>query len=350
MAKKKTLLEKLRLSELSLVNAGANQHAAVTIMKRADFNTELHEQIVKYYDGSQGAKDFKILLSDNKKQNKLWEAREELYPLFNALQDSISSTFTDVNLSEQDRQTKIAQSVSDFLIAVREVSPEIEEDLMKTLAGSSGVINPDEVTMSEDVTKKLAEIEKALAEKTAELEKAYKDMAEMKAMEEKKKKEMEMKKNDETVEVSGQLISKSAVGAETFAVFKAQAEAIAKAEERIAKAEEAAELALLEKRAAEEFSHLPGSAADHAKVLKAMKAMPEEVAKSVEAIMKVAEESNAKAFETVGVSKASAEVRSAEEKLEKAAEEIRKSAPTMTPEQAIVKAYELHPELVKELV
>ena len=268
MAKKNTLLEKLRLSELSLVDKGANQHAAVTIMKRAD--DEVDE-------------------TDDKETNRL------------------------------------------------------------SKAGSSG-INPDGEKMSEDVTKKLAEIEKVLADKTAELEKAYKDMAEMKAMEEKKKKEMEMKKNDETVEVSGQMISKSAVGDATFAVFKAQAEQIAKAEERIAKAEEAAELAILEKRAASEFAHIPGTSAEHAKVLKALKAMPDEVAKSVEAIMKVAEESNAKAFETVGFSKSSIESRSAEEKLEKAAEEIRKSAPTMTKEQAIVKAYEMHPELVKELV
>lgn len=351
MAKKKTLLEKLRLSELSLVNRGANQHATVTIMKRAD--DSIVELISKYYYENPEVKDFKTILENNKKQNKIWEAREELYPIINALSDSICSIATNTNYSNQDRQSRIQQTVNDFMDAVRETLPEIEEELQKLFddlykAGSSGTLNPDGDNMS-DLEKKIAEIEKALAEKTSELEKAYKDIAEMKALEEKKKKEAELKKNDETVEVSGHIISKSVVGADTFAVFKAQAEAIAKAEERITKAEEAAELAILEKRAADEFSHLPGTSSDHAKILKSLKAMPDDVAKSIEAIMKIAEDTNAKAFKPVGVSKAKSEALSAEERLEKAAEEIRKSEPNLTKEQALVKAYEVNPELVKEL-
>jgi len=349
---KKKILKDFELTEISGVDRPAQPTAKMTIMKRAD--DPAAEFITKYYYDNPEVKDFKAILENNKKQKKIWEAREDLYPLLNALSDSVSAIAANLDYSNQERQSKIQLSVNDFMEAVRDVLPDIEEELQKMFegfyqAGSSG-INPDGEKMSEDVTKKLAEIEKSLADKTTELEKAYKDMAEMKAMDEKKKKEAEMKKNDETIEVSGQTISKSAVGDATFAVFKSQAESIAKAEERIAKAEEAAELALLEKRAATEFAHVPGTAADHAKVLKAIKAMPEDVAKQVEAIMKVAEETNAKAFETVGVSKVSAEVRSAEEKLEKVAEEIRKSAPTMTKEQAIVKAYEMNPELVKELV
>ena len=131
-------------------------------------------------------------------------------------------------------------------------------------------------------------------------------------------------------------------------MFKAQAEQIAKAEERIAKAEEAAEMARLEKRATEEFKHIPGTATDIAKMLKAIGGMDEAVAKSFEAIMKVADEKNAEAFKVHGISKGAVEG-SAEDKLEKRAEEIRKSAPTLTKEQALVKAYEENPELVAEL-
>lgn len=232
----------------------------------------------------------------------------------------------------------------------RPAQPTAKMTIMKreSEAGSSGDINPDGEKMSEELTKKVAELEKALGETKTELEKANKTMADMKAEEDKKKKMEEMQKNDETVEVAGQVIAKSAVGEASFAVFKAQAEQIAKAEERIAKAEEAAEMAKLEKRASEEFKHVPGTASDVAKMLKALGGMEESVAKNFEAVLKSVEEKNAVAFTTIGKSFGPA-AGGAEEKLEKAAEEIRKSAPGMTKEQALVKAYEEHPELVKEL-
>lgn len=349
---KKKILKDFVLTEISGVDRPAQPTAKMTIMKRA-VNPVVLEEIVKYYDPSKGAKDFNSILIENEKQKRLWEAKEELYPLFDAMQSSISSIVLDDNLSETERQSRIESSVSDFLSAVRDVMPEVEEELMKTFQelNTAGLSTGETVeeNMTAEVEKKLAELEKALAEKNVELEKAYKEMAEMKAMEEKKKKEMEMKKNDETVEVSGQLISKSAVGEETFAVFKAQAEAIAKAEERIAKAEEAAEMAKLEKRAAEEFKHIPGTASDVAKMLKALGGMEEDVAKSFEAVLKSVDEKNAEAFKTIGFSKSNRDTSGAEATIEKSAEEIRKSFPALTKEQALVKAYEMHPELVKEL-
>lgn len=351
MARKKTALEKLSLNELSLVDKGANQHAAVTIFKSAQ--DESLEAIIKYYDSVNGkAVDFNSILDENKKWKALCEAREEFYPLFNALQSSVTSNFSDTSLSAEARQANIERDVAEFLAAVREIVPELEDELMKMFAnaGSSGDINPDgEKIVSEDLTKKLAEVEKALAEKTAELEKANMSLAEMKAAEEKKKKMDEMKKNDETVSVAGTVVSKSAVGEEQFAVFKAMAAENEKLAADIAKARDEAEMAQLEKRAAAEFAHLPGTVAEHAAILKAVKAMPEAVAKSFEAIMKSADEAAAKSFQTIGKNFAPA-AGSAEERLEKAAEDIRKASPLLTKEQAIVKAYELNPELVKELV
>jgi hypothetical protein len=342
MTTKKTALEKLRLSELSLVNAGANQHAKVSICKMVEPSV-----ITKYYSSMDGkAVDFNTILSDSKKWKNLHEAQEELYPLFNALQSSITSNFSDTSLSDASRQANIERATNDFLAAVREVVPELEDEINKlfedfTKAGSSGDINPDGEIMSEAVTKELAEVKKALADTVAELEKAKADMAEMKAMEEKKKKQIEMQKNDETVEVSGQKIAKSVVGEDQFLVFKAVAV-------ELQKARDDAEMAKLEKRASEEYKHIPGTTADIAKMLKALDGMEEPVAKHFEAIMKAVDEKNAMFFKNVGVSKGNV-ANSAEEQLEKAAEELRKALPTMTKEQAIVKAYEMNPELVKEL-
>lgn len=346
---KKKILKDFVLTEISGVDRPAQPTAKMTIMKRADFNSELHEEVIKYYDPSKGAKDFNSILIENEKQKRLWEAKEELYPLFEAMQSSISSIVLDDKLSETDRQARIETSVSDFLSAVRDVMPEVEEELMKTFQelNKAGLSTGETVeeNMTAEVEKKLAELEKALAEKNVELEKAYKDMAEMKAMEEKKKKEMEMKKNDETVEVSGQLISKSAVGDETFAVFKAQAEAIAKAEERIAKAEEAAEMAKLEKRASEEFKHIPGTAADVAKMLKALGGMEEDVAKSFESVLKSVDEKNAEAFKTIGFSKSNREVTKS---FEAAVAEVQKRE-NVSKTRAMEIAAQENPDLVNEI-
>jgi len=344
MTKKKTALEKLRLNELSLVNAGANQFASVCITKNFEPNP-VCESIIKYYSDNVEVKDFKAILENNRKQKKMWEAREDLYPLLNALSDSVSAIASNVDYTAQMRQSKIETSVNDFMAAVREVLPDIEEELQKMFeeleAGSSGDINPDGDKMSEELTKKVAELEKALGETKTELEKANKTMADMKAEDDKKKKMEEMKKNDETVEVSGSKISKSAVGEEQFAIFKALAAEVTKSRDE-------AEMAKLEKRAAEEYKHVPGTASDVAKMLKAIGGMEESVAKSFEAVLKSVEEKNAVAFTSIGKSFGPA-AGGAEEKLEKAAEEIRKSAPGMTKEQALVKAYEENPELVKEL-
>ena len=288
---KKKILKDFILTEISGVDRPAQPTAKATIMKRAGFDPL--EVILKFLEEPVS---FKESLDNFKGNERLNEVREELNPLFWALQDSITSLYRDLTLSEDIRQEKIKQYVSDFLYSVSEISSDLEEELIKELAGSSGEQhNPDEVTMSEDMTKKVAELEKSLSETKAELDKAYKDMAEMKAMEEKKKKMDEMKKNDETIEVSGQKISKSVVGDEQFAVLKALGDEIKKARDE-------AETAKLEKRAAEDFKHLPGTVAEVAKMLKAIGSMEPEVAKSFEAVLKSVEEKNSEAFKTVGKS------------------------------------------------
>lgn len=309
MTKKSTLLTKLKLSELSLVDKGANQHATVTIIKRLIENP-VSTEIKKYYSEYEPSKaiDFTSVLEAREKDNKLYEAREKLYPFFSALNTSISSITTDTSLSDTDRTSKIDESVSNFLSAVKGVLPEVDDELQKMFeeinAGTSGNQKPDGDKMSDELSKKLAEVEKALAEKTEALAKAEKTMADLKAEEEKKLKEAELKKSDETVEIAGQTIRKSVVGAETFAVMKSQAEEIKKANERITKAEEAAELAKLEKRASEEFAFIPGTDAEKASLLKFIGSDADK-GKTLEALLKSLNEKNEPNFKSVGVNKTS---------------------------------------------
>lgn len=116
--------------------------------------------------------------------------------------------------------------------------------------------------------------------------------------------------NDETLTVSGQTISKSAVGDESFAIFKAlnsqlakSQKEIEKSQERIKKAEDEAELAKLMKRADDEFSFLPGTTEERAHMLKAIKDMPEAVQKSFETTLVTANKIAKSAFDTVGVNR-----------------------------------------------
>lgn len=107
---------------------------------------------------------------------------------------------------------------------------------------------------------------------------------------------------DETITVAGIPISKSKVGAEQFAIFKAQQAQIDQQAVDLAKAKEDATMARLEKRAEKEFPHTPGTALEKAQALLALEALPADVRKTLEATM-VANERLAKAaFETLGSS------------------------------------------------
>lgn len=340
-------LRKLKLGELSLVDKGANQHAAVTIFKRA--TDPLAETIAKFYGEEKPvkAKDFSELLASNESREKLWEVREELYPLFNALQDSVNTILSDDSVTMAEKMPRIERNVSDFLVAVRDKMPDVEEELMKffnelTAEALGTIAKTEESQMAntktvEDVTKTLDETTAKLAEVTAKLEKAEAlakmsdgEKAYMAKMSEDEKaafmamspadraKKMEgVKKNDETITVGGETVSKSAVGDEQFAVLKR----LATAETEIAKVREEAEIARLEKRAADEFANLPGTDTEKARVLKAIGALGEAEKASLEVVMKIANEANAKAFETVG-KKAGEVENSPEAKLEKRAREI----------------------------
>lgn len=299
-------LTKLKINEVSFCKRGMNQHARISLYKSAD---TLPVQLKKYYGeiaNQTVSRDFKEILAANEKNQKLWEAREELYPLFDALNSSVSSIVTDTNLSDSGRTSKIDQSVSDFLEAVKSKLPELETELTKFFndlnAGSTGAQTPvdGEVNkMTEAEMKKAVEeaVAKATAELSEELAKAKKEVTDLKAMEAEKKKKEEMAKSDETVVISGQTLSKSAVGEATFAILKAQ-------EDRLAKAEEAAELAKFEKKASDEFKHIPGTDLEKAALLKSISKDAENGPK-IEALLKSLEAHNAKAFETVGVSKGS---------------------------------------------
>lgn len=212
------------------------------------------------------------------------------------------------------------------------------------------------VTKSRDETKaalekaeKLAgmsDAEKTYLEKMCADDKAKKEFMDM-SSDERKAKMTAAKKNDETVVISGQTISKSEVGEGAFAIMKAQAEAIASTEARIAKAEKAAAFAQFTKRAADELGNLPGTDVEKAEILEAVAALDDKIAKRLDAILKAANDAQKEAFEKKGVNKSVSED-SAEGKLEKRAKEIAKDE-KISFEKAYVKALDENPALYAEI-
>lgn len=107
-------------------------------------------------------------------------------------------------------------------------------------------------------------------------------------------------KADEVITVDGASVRKSAVGPEVFDVLKAQQAAIAKAHDEIAKANERAEIAVLEKSAEAEYGKLPGTALEKAHLLRAAASLPEPVRKTFDGILKAAQATAEFAFQTHG--------------------------------------------------
>lgn len=322
-----TFLEKLKLNELSLVDKGANQHARVSIFKRHD---PLTETIQKYYGelvkDRDAIKDFSELLRLRDKESKLWKAREELWPVLDAFRETVNNIVVDVNLSLDAKMAQIESNVNSFVAAVREKVPDVEEELTKFFkdAGFSGN-HPTDITENEpvsDTEKKIEGLTKALETAQAEVAVAkaiagFTDVekAHYEGLDEKAKSEFIAKsaddrkaivekiaKADESVELNGQSIKKSAVAPEVFAILKSQSEEIAKSAERIAKAEEAAEMATLRKRADDEFGKVVGTADEKALLLKALAKAGGDVEAYGLKVLKSAEAGEA--FVTKGVSHA----------------------------------------------
>lgn len=363
MAKRVT---KLKLTEISSVDNPAQPHATMSIMKRHD---PLAETIKKYYGEivreREPIKNFDELLNLRDKENKLWKAREELWPIMDAFRETVNNIVVDVNLSLDSKMAQIESNVNSFVAAVREKVPDVEEELTKFFkqAGFSS-INPTDNTENQpvsDLEKTVKELETKLAKAEAEatvakavstltdVEKAHYNTLDdagkteflAKSADERTAIVEKVAKADESVELAGQTIRKSEVGAATFAVLKSQAEEIKKANERIAKAEAAAEMAELRKRADDEFGKVVGSTDDRAKLLKALKDIGGEVEAYGLTVLKAANETGA--FEKVG--KREVETADKRKAFDEKVNEIRKRD-NISEAQAIAKAVSEHPELV----
>lgn len=312
-------LSKLILKELSLVDRPANVESVVTIFKCAD---SLPEKIAKHCisDDYQGAKSFAEIMACKEARQKYWKAQDTLYPLMDALSESIQSVVADAAMTTNAKEDTIRSNVEAFMMKLRDTLPDAEEALTKFAEDIiSGALTKEDSTMAD---KTVADLEAELAksqekadflELMAKATDGEKDC--MKEMDDGKKKEfMNMKPEDrankmritkaadEVLIVEGNEVRKSAVGDGVFAVLKSQQKRLDEQAIDVKKAQEEAEMATLRKRADDEYGNLPGTTDERASILKAMGSMNDDVRKSLETVLKAGDTAIKAGFTKFGTS------------------------------------------------
>lgn len=309
----KRIMRAFKIDEISGVDRPAQEHAKMVIMKRnAAAPKPATEQLAKDMYGIMsssgnppGAKSFSDLIAATEECRRQSEVSQELWPYFDALSDSIRSIVADNTMDEPGKINAIRQSIDQFTTAVTAAVPDAEAEIEKlfTDPASSGVflagipagdhVSKKETPMS-DEPKKVADLEKAVAELTAAnvtLTKA-KDEAEAKVTD--LTKAADIAKNDEVLKVGETEVRKSAVGDATFAMFKAQ-------QADLQKAKDETEMVTLQKRAETELGQLPGETVAKAKVLKAIAKMSDEDKAVLDTMLKAGQAAIAKGFAKFGV-------------------------------------------------
>ena len=379
---KRNVMEEFSLHEISAVDRPAQVPARVAILKRDDADTSVAGAIAKVWtDPANGAVGFASVLEESMDSRRYCEVMEAAGPTINALDTTLRSIVADKNYPSTQKQTLLRNAVEEFMAAVRVRWPDIEQALNKAFTPDGDADTQGESEMekaartelekklkaltddigkldkSKDAAKVLELTEKAAAmkaeldadtqkslqaeadalkaanadleiiSKMTDAEKAY--HAELKDEDEKKKfraasaedrkKVMTAKAaSDETVVVAGHTVRKSAVGADTFAIMKAQAEEIEKNKADIAKERELRVNSELTKRADTELAHFGGTVVEKVDVLKAIDTMPEAAKKSLTEMLKAGEKAIAAGFELIGNRGGDAPVRKREEKGETA--------------------------------
>jgi hypothetical protein len=296
MPERKRILRGLSLTHISAVDNPCQEGAKAVIIKRRDGPVQtakgswLARSVAKYVGSDDGAHTFAEVLSENRFDQAIW-------PMTDALSQSIRSIMGDKTLSAADRDAKITASVDEFLTAVRALDPPAsgEASIEKVERQLRELISKGNQDMAKTVEQLQAEIDTLKGEITtlkSERDTAVsaKTTAET-ALETEKAAHVTTKAalvtaTDETLKVGDREIKKSAVGEDMFAVMKAQ--------------EDRAEIATLEKRAGDEFAHVPGTVTEKAAVLKAVAAMPEPVRKTFDTIIGAAEKMARAGFDRIG--------------------------------------------------
>lgn len=290
------ILRNLTLNAIAAVDDPCQEHAKAAIIKRRDPPADppgasaLAKSVAKYIGSDDGAHSFAEVLAENKFDQAIW-------PMTDALSQSIRSIMGDTGLTPADRDQKITASVDEFLAAVRRLDPaEVggEEPIEKVERQLRELIRKKEPSMKtvEQLQAEIDTLKGQIGTLTTERDNAIAAKGAAESAKAAAEGERDTAKaalaeaTDETIKVGDREVKKSKIGEDTFAIVKAQ--------------EERAELAVLEKRAATDYAHVPGTDSEKALVLKAAGGMSEEARKAFDTILGAAERMAKAGFDRIG--------------------------------------------------
>jgi len=381
-------LTELKLSEVSGVTRGGNQHARVALWKSAAGKpaaavqkSELASVLISLFKDEEGAQTFEQVLTEREEERRRWEVDEALWPLFCALQESIKSIAADDGLVLADKMAQIGVSVGQFLTALRDQFPDVEVELTKLLSenpATAGLFSPGhEVTamtkeeiqkLIDDAVKKSSEgatatidtLKKQLDGTTAALAKAllpndqreYLDAlksdeskAEFLKAEDKvaymKAHPVVTSSGDESFTIGTTTILKSEVGPSVYAILKQQQNMIVASQARLEKMGETSLITTITAEVAKTYDKLPGTDADKAAAIAAVRKLDEPVAKTLEAMLKAGNAALAAVGkEAGGAGEKGGSKGDAEEELDKKAKDLQKQDPKLSFAKAYSKVLE----------
>jgi hypothetical protein len=285
--RRRRVLNKIELTEISAVDRPCQEHAKVTIMKRADDPHLVSKSDTDLAGGSAGdhtSTGANMATGDDAKVATLEKEVADLEKLLEDMSKQLDTSGTSGGDADA-RSEEIEKTLGDLTAKVEELTKALsDKDEELELAKKTSTLTDDE--------------KEHLGKQTSAKDKeAFLSMS----AEDRKKAMKKAADGDETLSIAGRTITKSVVGEDQFAIFKKQAEDIATAQTELAKERDARVMSDLRKRADDEFPHVPGSVDDRASMLKAMSAMDGDIRRSFETVLKQSEALAKKAFETVGV-------------------------------------------------
>lgn len=357
---KRNIIKDLSLSEISGVTVPAQAHALVSIMKGE------HVDLAKYLATDEGAKTFDAFMADEQVQRAKCDIQESLWPVLDALRNTVVSIKLDASLNDDEKSARISEAVAQFDVAVKGASSQHPQSNAINVTGLLKSLTNYEGSMSEDIAKKAAELEAQVAALTKSLadaevlaklsddEKEY--LAGLKDEDAEKFKKAtaderakQMKKSADTDEVyktsEGREIRKSAVGEDVFAILKSQDETLKAAMAEVAKSAAHAQTVELTKRAEDEFKHLPGDTVAKVAVLKFAAGADEATRTAFETMLKAADSALAPAFAEIGKSGGKAQDITKAAKRDELVKAHMTANPNVTKAQAEVAIISAHPDL-----
>jgi hypothetical protein len=319
----RNIMREFRLDEISAVDRPAQAHAKFAIAKRHAPQTQdpviaatlVRDWLAKVDEP--GAKTFDEVLAEREAQRQAAEVTDAMWPLYWALQDSVTSIIADASLDAGAKKAQVQATVDSFMTALRGALPDVEAELAKLLKKQD-----EDPTMPKTDAEKLADLEKQHAETEKQLQRATAlatltdaQKAHLAALPDDAARDafitLPVEKRDEAVRkaaesdevlttVDGQTLRKSVVGEAMFSIVKSQ-DARLRDQATALKAETEKRVdAELRKRVSDEFAHLPGTEDERFELLKAAQALPEAARKTLEEGLKKAETVAAGAFSTLG--------------------------------------------------